>query len=164
MSVAQRAYTDGDSVSQDQHVDARSIAGATADVVKVQETGGRLDFGGNSTGNLINAGTAGAFSSAFSVDGHESLVLKLETSKAAPNMKIRVWRGDANATQGWTRGTNIDVQTSSAQGGSGGTPASLAGGYFHAEEIVVPTYGAKDIKVEISVLGNGNAHVWADAR
>lgn len=163
MSVTQRPYTDGASSTQNQHVDARSVAGSSADVVKVQDTGGRLDFGGGSTGNAINGGSAGSISSAISCDGFESIVLKIETSKAGPSMKLRVWRGDANATQGWSRGANIDVNTSNVQGG-GNYPASLATAYYYAEEIVVPTYGAKDFKIEISNLGNGVAHVWAAAR
>lgn len=163
MTTTTRDYTDAGATTRQQHVDNRSVGGTSGDLVKVQETGGQLDFGGGSTGNAINAGTSDTWSSVLSCDGFETIVLKIETSKASPNVEIRVWLGDGNATQGWTRGEKITVKTSNKQGG-GNIPATLATGYRHAEPVSVPTLGAKSFKVELVTVGQGNVHVWADAR
>ncbi len=158
MSALTRPYTDGDGTSRDHQIDSRSVGGTAGDVYKTQETGGQMDFGGASTGNLMSAGASGVVSAEQSCDGFESILLKLETSKSSPNVEIRVWRAGANATKGWVRGEKLTVPTSNVNNNS--DFPSLATGFFHAGLVVIPTNGAKVFKVQVVTLSKGTAEVW----
>lgn len=163
MSIATRTYDDNNDVSRTQIVHNGSVAGSTGDVAAVRETGAEIDFGGSASGDVFDAiSAAGTFSSAISCAGGERIILKVETSKASPSIKLRVWLKDSTGT-GWTPLPVEAVTNTGVQGSASGAP-SLKTSYYHGDVVSVPTYGATSFKVEAKKLNTGYLSVWSSVR
>lgn len=156
MSHAQRSYTDAAATSRDQHVLNRSIGGNAGDVMAVQHVGDALDFGGSSTGTIFDAQTSTGFGTLITCDGFEEVVLKIETEKSSPTVKVRPWWLDASGKA--IPGDKVTAQMTGTQD-SANTPANKST-YYHAETIVLPTNGAKQMRLELTNISNGAVSVW----
>ncbi len=155
MSHQQRQYVDNEAATHDQHMLERSIGGNTADASVVQSVGDRLDFGGSATGTVFDKVSAKAFQTdTISCDGFEHVVVKVETEKSNPDVRLRPWWKDASGT-GWTPGDEIRAKATGDQGGSGSVPGSLVTNYYHFERLVLETHGASEVKFELTKISNG---------
>lgn len=162
MSTVGRTYADNGGTERTAVMENRTIGAVTGDVQGMRQIGGRLSLSGGATGNVFDGVSVVGYSSAIDVDGYEDLLLKFESSRNDRVVKVRVWRIDDNGT-GYVPGDQYTL-VNIGHAGVASVP-TLKTGYHHKEALVVPTWGAKQIKVELVTVGAGNAvSCWSQAR
>ena len=154
-TMTTRPYKDGDDASQNQHALNRN----TGDSVAVTQMGNELTFAASP--NVLDDVTDPTVSAAISVAKFEDVILKVETSNSGPTVKLRIWRIDSTGNA-YVPGEKITVKNTGVQGTT--ALPTLKSNYFHAEAVVVKTWGAASIKVELVNNPGGDVSVWAVGR
>lgn len=112
-------------------------------LIHSQLGGDRVDFGGASTGTVLNAATTGVLGTWISTIDRFEIVFAVAYSTNAGTRRFRVCAKDANATAGIVVLPGI-WQPENTTIGNAVVPL-LDTNYFHAEAITIPAIGWKEM-------------------
>lgn len=145
-----------------QHSDIQKLNGVEADVPAVLPVTRRANFSGGAVGNAFSQAAAGAvatWSAAITIEGAQNIVIRSEFEKSNGAIRVRPFFADGNTSPQWYATDYLDLAPQGAKSDTE-VPSRASAGWWHGVRAIVPTYGAKQVKLYIMSMSNPKVSIW----